>query len=102
MKEVTVTERSPALLITLTGIIDSGNADEFYEEVAAAYRESPADLVFRCGGLEFIDSTTLGTFVKLLKVVAADGHNMRLEGLRKSIRKLFTICALDAIMEIAE
>ncbi len=102
MKEVTFGGRTPALTVTLTGIIDSGNADEFYEEVAAEYRKAPADLVFRCVGLEFIDSTTLGTFVKLMKVAEAEGHKVRLEGLRPSIRKLFVICALDTIMEIPE
>ena len=89
------------LRILLNGEIDSGNADEFFKTVLDAYQQAPAKIVFSCEGLEFIDSTTLGTFVKLLKVVKADGYGIALNGLQAKIKKLFVICALDSIMEIA-
>ena len=101
MKEVTVQELKPAITIALSGAIDSGNAEEFGAEVIAAYDSAPGDIRFLCKELEFIDSTTLGTFVKILKHVKTDGHKMRLEGLNPHIKKLFVICALDTIMEIA-
>lgn len=101
MKEVTVQELKPAITIVLSGTIDSGNAEEFGAEVIAAYDSAPGDIRFLCKELEFIDSTTLGTFVKILKHVKTDGHKMRLEGLNPHIKKLFVICALDTIMEIA-
>jgi anti-sigma B factor antagonist len=89
------------LAFALSGDIDAGNADEFYEIVVASYAENPADLYFDCAELAFIDSTTLGTFVKILKKVKADGHLMTLAGLPPKIKKLFLICSLDKIMEIA-
>ena len=89
------------LRIALNGEIDSGNAEEFYKTVLSAYEQAPASLVFSCDGLEFIDSTTLGTFVKLLKKVKTDGFSMKLVGLQAKIKKLFLICSLDTIMEIA-
>ena len=89
------------LTFSLSGDIDAGNADEFYEIVATAYGENPLDLYFDCAELAFIDSTTLGTFVKILKKVKADGHVMSLVGLPPKIKKLFLICSLDKIMEIA-
>ena len=89
------------LVVTLSGEIDSGNADAFYEEVTAAYRHEPADIVFACEGLEFIDSTTLGTFVKILKTLKTDGRTMAVKGLQPKIKKLFLICSLNTIMEIA-
>ena len=87
--------------IALSGEIDAGNAEEFYSAVISAYEQAPATLVFSCDGLDFIDSTTLGTFVKLLKKVKADGFGMKLVGLQAKIKKLFVICSLDKIMEIA-
>ncbi|MBQ8428314.1 MAG: STAS domain-containing protein [Clostridia bacterium] len=89
------------LRIALKGEIDAGNAEEFYQSVIAAYEQAPAPLVFSCEDLEFIDSTTLGTFVKLLKKVKTDGFGMKLVGLQAKIKKLFLICSLDTIMEIA-
>ena len=100
MQEVTLIKREPALTFALSGEIDSGNADEFYEEVNAAYTEKSGDVVFECAKLEFIDSTTLGTFVKILKKVKSNGHTLRITQLQPRLKKLFVICALDQIMEI--
>ncbi len=100
MKEVNVISLTPDTEIELSGTIDAGNAEEFGAEVLAAYDKSKSDLVFLCGKLEFIDSTTLGTFVKILKHVKTDGRKMILKGLNAHIKKLFVICALDTIMEI--
>lgn len=101
MQEVkTVGLQEDALHIALSGDIDLGNAEEFYQEVSASYRENPVDLCFDCEALNFIDSTTLGTFVKILKKVRADGRSMRLHGLQPKIKKLFLICSLDSIMEL--
>lgn len=100
MKEVNVLSLTPEIQIELSGTIDSGNAEEFGAEVLAAYDSAKGDICFLCDKLEFIDSTTLGTFVKILKHVKTDGHKMTLKGLNAHIKKLFVICALDTIMEI--
>ena len=89
------------LLVALSGEIDLGNAEAFYQAVSEGYSATPGDVHFDCENLEFIDSTTLGTFVKILKKVKADGHGVRLVGLQPKIKKLFVICSLDTIMEIA-
>lgn len=90
-----------SLLVELKGDIDLGNADAFYQAVVEGYTQAPADILFDCKDLEFIDSTTLGTFVKILKTLKTDGRKMKLAGLQPKIKKLFLICSLDSIMEIA-
>lgn len=100
MKEVSVIAREPELLIALSGEIDAGNADDFYAEFARAY-DAPVNVTFECSALEFIDSTTLGTFVKILKRIRTEDRSMKLTGLNARLKKLFVICALDTIMEIA-
>ncbi len=89
------------LKISLSGEIDFAKAENFYAEIMEYYRAQPANLCFDCTALDFIDSTTLGTFVKILKGVKADGYTMTLTGLQPKIKKLFVICALDAIIQIA-
>ena len=88
------------MLVALSGDIDLGNAETFYQSVMDGYQSSPADVVFDCAQLNFIDSTTLGTFVKILKALKTDGHTMRLTNLQAKIKKLFLICSLDSIMEL--
>ena len=63
------------------------------------YSNDKKDVVFDCSALEFIDSTTLGTFVKIFKQLKADGNRLILKNVRPRIKKLFEICALDRIME---
>ena len=99
MQEVTILNTAP-LTVRLSGEIDSKNAEEFYGVVLSAYEKNKTDVVFECGELTFIDSTTLGTFVKILKHVRSDGHGMKLVGMQPRLKKLFVICALDTIMEI--
>ena len=89
-----------ALKIALSGDIDLGNAEAFYQSVMDSYKSIPANLVFDCEKLDFIDSTTLGTFVKILKTVKQDGFAMRLTALQPKIKKLFLICSLDSIMQL--
>ena len=102
MKEFTVMQRGDSLRVALSGEIDAENADEFFAAFEEAYAPAPCDVEFVCGALEFIDSTALGTFVKISKRVRADGHGLRLVGLMPRLKKLFVICALDKVMEIGE
>lgn len=100
MKEFKVIKEAPELVIELSGEIDSGNADEFYEEFVKSYQK-PSKVIFECAKVAFIDSTTLGVFVKILKRVRCDGFTLRINGLIPRLKKLFVICSLDSIMEIA-
>lgn len=100
MEEVTLLKSSPTLCFALSGEIDSKNADEFEAAVLSEYKNTPKDIVFDCEKLTFIDSTTLGAFVKILKHAKEGGHNLKLLKLQPRMKKLFVICALDAIMEI--
>ncbi len=102
MEEVKLVSFSNGLLtIALSGEIDFGKAEAFYDSVMESYRAQPSNIRFDCAALEFIDSTTLGTFVKILKQIKTDGYAMELVHLQAKIKKLFVICALDTIIKIA-
>ncbi len=99
MEEVTLIGSAP-VTVALKGSIDSANAEEFYAAVKMYYGDAETDLVLDCAALEFLDSTALGTFIKLLKFLKERGHMLKIKGLNPRIKKLFVICALDKIMEI--
>lgn len=100
MQQVKLISAEEKLIISLSGEIDSATVEDFYAEVHAIYMHDKKDIVFDCAALTFIDSTTLGTFVKILKQLKQDGHNFSLKNVQPRIRKLFQICSLDRIMEI--
>ena len=99
MQQVKLVSADEKLVIALLGEIDSATSEDFYVEVTAMYLNDKKDIVFDCTALEFIDSTTLGTFVKIFKHLKADGNKLILSNMRPRIKKLFEICALDRIME---
>ena len=100
MQQVNLLSADEKLMIALTGEIDSATSDDFYAEVSRKYHNDKKDEVCECSALEFIDSTTLGTFVKLFKNLKVEGNKLKLINVRPRIRKLFEICALDKLMEI--
>lgn len=100
MQQITLVKNSDKLEFKLSGEIDSANSDDFLAEVESVYKKDKKDIEFDCAALTFIDSTMLGTFVKILKTLKADGKKMSLFNVQPRIRKLFEICALDTIMEI--
>ena len=100
MQQIKLVKNKDKLIFKLFGEIDSANSEDFLAEVEAAYKNDKKDIEFDCAELTFIDSTMLGTFVKILKALKADGHNMCLYNVQPRIIKLFEICALDTIMEI--
>lgn len=99
MQQVKLVSTGERLVIALLGEIDSATSEDFYAEVSAMYSNDKKDIVFDCAALEFIDSTTLGTFVKIFKQLKADDNRLILSNMRPRIKKLFEICALDRIME---
>ena len=99
MQQVKLVSADDRLVVALTGEIDSATSEDFYAEVLAMYVNDKKDVVFDCTALDFIDSTTLGTFVKIFKQSKADGNRLILKNMRPRIKKLFEICALDRIME---
>ena len=99
MQQVKLVSTDGELLVALAGEIDSATSEDFYAEVNDMYLNDSKNIVFDCAALEFIDSTTLGTFVKIFKQLKADGNRLILRNVRPRIKKLFEICALDRIME---
>ena len=100
MQQVKLLSADERLIFSLSGEIDAATSEDFYAQVCAAYEHDKKDVTFDCAALPFIDSTTLGTFVKILKKLKSDGHEMVLDKVRPNVKKLFEICSLNTIMEI--
>ena len=100
MQQVKLVSAENELIFSLSGEIDAATSEDFYAQVSAAYEHDRKNVLFDCSALTFIDSTTLGTFVKIFKKLRSDGFSMVLEHLRPNVKKLFDICALNTLMEI--
>jgi len=100
LKEFSLIEKEKVLIIKLSGEIDVVNADEFYVETEKAYLQNLKDIEFDLSGLKFIDSTALGTFVKISNLLKKDGKKVTVKNLKDQIKRLFVICSLDSVINI--
>ena len=86
MQNVKLISDGEKLVIALYGEIDSAVSDDFYSQVSAIYSHDKKDIEFDCSALTFIDSTTLGTFVKIFKHLKQDGHTFALKNVQQRIK----------------
>ena len=100
MQQFNLLSAEKELIFSLSGEIDAATSEDFYAQVNAAYEHDKKDIIFDCAALTFIDSTTIGTFVKIYKKLKADGNKTVLENVRPNVKKLFEICSLNTLMEI--
>lgn len=100
MQQVRLLSADKELVFQLSGEIDAATSEDFYAHVCAAYEHDKKNIVFDCAALSFIDSTTIGTFVKIYKKLKADGFKVTLDRVRPNVKKLFEICSLNNLMEI--
>ncbi|MCD8039937.1 MAG: STAS domain-containing protein [Clostridia bacterium] len=100
MQNVKLISAEEKLVIALYGEIDSSSSEDFYAQVNAIYSHDKKDIEFDCTALTFIDSTALGTFVKIFKHVKESGYKLSLKNVQKNVKRVFHVCALDTIMEI--
>lgn len=87
-------------LVDIAGEIDLFNSSDFKHELISLFDEKNADIYIDCKELIYIDSTSLGALVSLLKKIKEQNHDIYLLNLRPSLEKLFRITNLDKVFKI--
>jgi len=83
------------------GSLDAGGAPEFKERVIELINSNNAsEVVFDLNNLQFIDSSGLGSFLSVLRVLNSRGGDLKLSQMNKSIRTLFELVKMHQIFEI--
>jgi len=86
--------------VFVSGEVDIYTAQNFKEKVYSIVDKAEREIVFDCGGLDYIDSTGLGIFVGALKKARLAGKSISLENIKDNIKKLFVITGLDKLFNI--
>lgn len=86
--------------VDLQGEVDISSKVSLKDELLQLNTEKPADFVFNCENLEYIDSTGIGVLISFYKDVKINGKDVYFEKLKPSIEKLFTLTQLDRIFTI--
>lgn len=82
-------------VVTIHGELDVASAPTLRERLLGLVTEGCTHLVLDLEGLDFLDSTGLGSIISALKRARTNGGDLRLVCTQGRIRRLFEITALD-------
>lgn len=82
-------------VVTIYGELDVASAPALRERLIELVSEGSTHLVLDLEGLDFLDSTGLGSIISALKRARTNDGDLRLVCTQSRIRRLFEITALD-------
>jgi anti-sigma B factor antagonist len=97
---VEITERGPVTVVAVAGELDLGSAPRLRDAAVRRLLAGDRALVLDLRGLEFIDSTGLGTVVAVLKRARSLGADLRLVITRPRIADPFALTGIDGVLPI--
>ncbi|MFO7598236.1 MAG: STAS domain-containing protein [Candidatus Desulfacyla sp.] len=87
-------------ILKLDGRLDSFSAREMKEKVSSLSRENRVKLVIDMAGVDFIDSSGLGSLVSSLRTVNKLGGDIKISALQDQVRAVFELTRLHRIFGI--
>jgi anti-sigma B factor antagonist len=90
-----VSEISGWTVVNVYGELDVATAPELREQLIRLVSDGRTRLVLDLDGIDFLDSTGLGTVVSALKRARTHGGDLRLVCTQTRITRLFEITGLD-------
>jgi anti-sigma B factor antagonist len=86
-------------ILEVSGRFDAHTALTVREWLLTVTAATPANIVINLEGVEFIDSTGLSTLVQGMKRAREMDGDIRLSGMRRSVRMIFELTRLDKVFE---
>jgi len=87
-------------ILDLSGEVDSYNSPKLRERMVSLIDEGKPSLVINMAGVDYIDSTGLGTLVAGLKRASEKGGTIRIICPNEQIYKVFNITGLVKVFQI--
>jgi anti-anti-sigma factor len=97
-----VSQVTGCLVLHLSGYIDTYNSNYFQKRVAKAIEAGFIQLVFHCGGLNYVSSTGIGSFTAFLKSVKPRGGDLVLLEIQPKVYEVFQLLGFSQFFNIKE
>ncbi|MRG85038.1 STAS domain-containing protein [Salinibacillus xinjiangensis] len=85
-------------ILHVSGVLDYSTMEPFIEEIQSI-EEGIAKVVVHFGGLEFIDSTGIGSIINLVHEANTKKFEVELDGINEEIQELFETIGVFEIMD---
>ncbi len=86
----------------LSGEIDMHSSPVLRKELMKLVDRKITPLIVDFGGVSYIDSSGIATFVEVLKSMMEYGGALRLTGIPDSVMEIFRFARLDSVFDIYE
>ncbi len=98
--DVKITKQDSKTLVTLTGRLDTTNAEQFQADITPLMEDPNPDIEFDCTDMEYTSSQGLRLFLMLQKTVSSKGGKMVLKNMRPQVKEVFDITGFSNIITI--
>ncbi|QQK08906.1 STAS domain-containing protein [Miniphocaeibacter halophilus] len=96
-----ISNNTDNLVIDLNGDLDAYTSDDLKTEVIKSL-DTPKDIIFDATGLDFIDSTGLGSLISIYNKIKEEEKNITIKNIKSNVKKIFEITELDKVFNIVE
>lgn len=100
MFESTIYDKDDYKLVEIKGDLDIYAEDEFRDFISLEIENIDKDLLIDIGNLDYLDSTGLGLFMKIYKLINEKGHSVKIINPKENILKLFKITDLTEVFNM--
>ncbi len=97
---VTIANEGPKTIVTLSGRLDTTNADQFQNDIAPLFELENPDFEIDCTDMQYTSSQGLRMFLMLQKSVSARGGKMVMKNMNPQVREVFDITGFSNIITI--
>lgn len=98
--EVTIKKNGAKTLVTLTGRLDTTNADQFQKDIAPLMADENPDIELDCENMDYTSSQGLRLFLMLQKTVSSKGGKMVMTKMKSQVKEVFDITGFSNIIKI--
>ncbi|MBF0330106.1 MAG: STAS domain-containing protein [Nitrospirae bacterium] len=98
--EINIREYKGGKVIEVLGEIDLYSSPLLRNQLMFFVKKKESLLIVDFGGVSYIDSSGIATFVEGLKGVMSFGGKMKMFGLRPAIMEIFSFSKLDKVFDI--
>ena len=98
IQEINIEENQ--VIVKLSGSIYVEEAAQLRESLTGHIEKGHKTFIIDLGGVDYIDSSGLGTLVAIQKRALQNGGSVVIKGLRGLVKDLFELTRLDKVFEI--
>ncbi len=100
MFESKIYDKDDYKLVEIKGDLDIYAEDEFRDFIGLEIENIDKDLIIDIADLDYLDSTGLGLFMKIYRLINEKGHTVKIINPKENILKLFKITDLTEVFNM--